>query len=370
MSSLLFYCLLDMDVSVSASSEVLVRVVFAPDYRKGTPYQALLSRELGQLGVSVEYLSQYRRGLPLTRGLRELRADILHIHWPEAYFAGSVRQRCVRKIRFPVDVMLAARNRCLFWTAHNLLPHNRASELGVRWAIQKFARDCSGIFVHSAFAKEQVVGTFRVSDEKCWVVPCGDHAATWPPPLDHKEARLRVGLRAEQPICLIFGTISPYKGVDEVVRYWAAHRPEAELVVVGTVLHEKFASTLLEIARNAQNVQLHFLDHWLTDAELHRWLSAVDCTIFNYRQVFTSGAAALARSMGVPILIPSRLRSVDLHEPHPSVFRFESLDTDFAENLRAALQTRPNYDAAADWRRDTSWLTVASITKNVYQSAV
>ena len=54
-------------------------------------------------------------------------------------------------------------------------------------------------------------------------------------------------------------------------------------------------------------------------------LSAADAAVFNYRTIFTSGAAALARSWGVPILIPSRLATVALDEPAPTVFRFDRL---------------------------------------------
>ena len=68
-------------------------------------------------------------------------------------------------------------------------------------------------------------------------------------------------------------------------------------------------------------IDLRLVDEWLDDATLRVWLSASDCSIFNYRDIFTSGAAALARSYGLPLLIPRRLASADLDEPHPHVFR-------------------------------------------------
>ena len=101
-------------------------------------------------------------------------------------------------------------------------------------------------------------------------------------------------------------------------------------------------------------------------AELRQWLSAADCALFNYKEIFTSGAAALARSFGLPLLIPERLKCADLREPHSHVFRFESLDKDFFSQLLKALETMPSYTCAEDWRQHTSWDYVARLTAEAY----
>src|SRR5262249_31755387 len=117
-------------------------------------------------------------------------------------------------------------------------------------------------------------------------------------------------------------------------------------------------------------IDLRLSRQWLDDSALRAWLSAADCSIFNYRDIFTSGAAALARSFGLPLLIPRRLQSVNLDEPHPHVFRFDALDTDFRSQLEQALAIPSDYDLASEWRRNTSWERVAEITASVYQSIV
>ena len=58
-----------------------MRVLFAPDYREGTPYQTLLADALGRLGVKVSFLSDYHRGLPIcsggcARGCRDIVARV------------------------------------------------------------------------------------------------------------------------------------------------------------------------------------------------------------------------------------------------------------------------------------------------------
>ena len=55
-----------------------MRILFAPDYRNGLPYQQLLAEALRELDVEVDFLTGYRRGLPLYRGTADLQFDALH----------------------------------------------------------------------------------------------------------------------------------------------------------------------------------------------------------------------------------------------------------------------------------------------------
>ena len=65
-----------------------MRVLFAPDWRGGVPYQRLLADALAKRNVDVVFPNGYKRILPLSRGLDAAGpCDILHLHWPEAYFA-------------------------------------------------------------------------------------------------------------------------------------------------------------------------------------------------------------------------------------------------------------------------------------------
>lgn len=348
-----------------------MKSIFAPNYSSDIPYQKYLAEALGMLGVDVEFLNHYRRFLPLARGVAGIQnAQILHLHWPEAYFAGDERWRILRKMRFIIDLNLACRGKKLFLTAHNLLPHNRHKEFLVPTNVRHAYRSSDGVFVHSEFAKHQVVEAFGVLPEKCWIIPYGDHAFEWWPPLDRTTARHKLGLPLDKKVCLVFGTVSPYKGSDDVLEYWVREKVEDLLVIAGPVLYESYADKLRGIAAGSKNVDLRLTKEWLKDPDLHLWLSAVDCSIFNYREIFTSGAASLARSMGVPILIPERLRAADLHEPHPLVFRFHRLETDFHEKLVAALNAGSDFEAARKWREETSWEKVAQITKQAYEQSI
>jgi len=348
-----------------------LRILFAPDYRAGNPYQALLAEAVSRKGIEVTFLSNYYRGLPLFRGTQANVPDIVHLHWPEAYFPElGGHWDSLSIARYPIDFWVTAHYRPIVLTAHNLLPHNRANERGVFRNV-RYTMQCSkAIFVHSNMARQQVRETFAISDDRIHIIPFGNHAVSLGPPLPRDEARIQLQLPPHTKICLVLGTISPYKGTDELVRLWAEKHLPYRLVVIGPILSEVFANRLYGLAQGCAMVDLRLLNEWLDDAALRAWLSASDCSIFNYREIFSSGAAGLVRSYGLPLLIPRRLTSVDLDEPHPHVFRFDALDTDFRTHLEYALATPCDYDLAAEWRRKTNWDRVAEITAFVYRDAL
>ena len=345
-----------------------LRVLFAPDYRTGVPYQDQLAQGLAAHDIEVVYLDGYRRGLPLARGATALNPDIVHIHWPEAYFRriGDGWDR-LRVLRYPLDLWLTSRRTLIAVTAHNLLPHNRGEEAGVGGNIRRTMMRAAVIFAHADVAKQKIVETFGVPEQRVEVVPFGDHAVVLGTPIPRQAARQLLGLPPDEKICLMFGTVSPYKGSREVVRFWADARPPYRLVVVGPVLSDAYALELRESARNDLSIDLRLADGWLDDEVLRTWLSAADCVIFNYKSIFTSGAGALARSFGVPSLLPRSAATLDLGEPHDHVVRFESIETDFRDALERALAAPCDYARAEAWRQHTSWERVAALTARVYR---
>lgn len=344
-----------------------LRVLFAPDYRTGNPYQTLLADALSRRDVDVEFLSSYRRGLPLARGSAAVAPDIVHLHWPEAYFnrRGDAWDR-LRVQRYPLDHWLTARRFPIVVTAHNLLPHNRHEEVGVLRNIRITMQNAAAVFAHALPARELLAETFGLPERRVEVIPFGDHAVTLGEPLDRDHACRALGLPLHEKICLMFGTISPYKGISDVVRAWSEARVPHRLVVVGPVVSTEYAESVRIAAAGTPAIELRLSPDWLDDETLRLWISAADCAIFNYKSIFTSGAGALARSFGIPSLLPRSASTLDLGEPHMHVVRFESVHTDFREALERALATPRDNAQGRSWRQRTSWEVVASATARVY----
>lgn len=344
-----------------------LRVLFAPDYRSGNPYQQLLAEALFLRGIEVVFPEGYRRGLPLARSVAAIKPDVVHLHWPDAFFRRTGdRWDRLRVMRYPLDLWLTAVRRPIVVTAHNLLPHNRGEEAGVSGNIRQTMRRAATIFAHADAAKEMLIDTFGVERQRVEVIPFGDHAVTLGAPMPQDEARRLLGLPPAEKLCLMFGTVSPYKGSSEVVRFWADEHVPYRLAVVGPVLSDAYAASLRESARDVPSIDLRISSEWMDDAALRTWLSATDCVIFNYKSIFTSGAGALARSFGIPSLLPRSAATLDLGEPHIHVHRFDHVRSDFRDALERALASPCDYEAARDWRERTSWESVAALTAPVY----
>src|SRR5262249_51883035 len=160
---------------------------------------------------------------------------------------------------------------------------------------------------------------------------------------------LRLG---PEKIALIFGTVEPYKGLEEVIAWWRSAQPNVRLAIVGRPKTAEYGAQITSKIGQDRNV-IHCFG-WLSNEILRLWLSAANVIVFNYREVFTSGAACLARSFGIPILLPSRLDTVDLGEPTEYVRRFHDFATDFEQQLALALTVRPDFAAAVSWRENCS----------------
>jgi glycosyltransferase involved in cell wall biosynthesis len=163
----------------------------------------------------------------------------------------------------------------------------------------------------------------------------------------------------------MFGRAEPYKGIEEVIDCWGT-QPGVSLAIIGEPLSKMYANQLRERARGRPGV--HHCLQWQPEEQLRRWLAAADCVLFNYTKILTSGAACEARSYGIPILLPHRLATIDLMEPHASVFRFHAIERDFRQNLSKALSAGRDYDSAKEWREATSWRTVGRATSEIYRA--
>ena len=312
----------------------------------------------------VDFLSDYRHGLPLWRSLPTHPCDLLHLHWPEAYYSRAREPfEWARRLRFPLDLALATRHRPLVVTSHNLLPHHIPKSRLVLGNVRYALRRASFVIAHSEAAKARLGDVFSLRPERCRVIPHGDLSPSFGVPVSQTAARAKLGLGPGK-VCLLFGTVSPYKGIEEVISFWHRESPDVVLAIVGKPSSAAYADSLARIPSIITRFER------LEDDQLALWLSAADCTVFNYKAVLTSGAACLARSWGLPILIPSRLDTVDFDEPSPLVFRFKNLDADFAGMLTRALAAPGNFQAASDWRERTSWETVARATAEVYRQAL
>ena len=343
-----------------------MKAIFAPDLRDFVPYQQLLSDALEKKNVQVSFVPGYRRVLPLSRSVSPLDGDLFHLHFID-YLVKHNQRDLFRKLRLLPDLYIATRRMPLVYTVHDLFPTEWPEDWVNRMLIRNFLRSASALFLHSRVAKNVVCERFDVPDNRCHVVPHGDTSGFYGTPLPHHIARAQVGL-GDEKICLAFGTIVPSKGIEELVRFWIESKPDAVLAIVGHAFDSDYGQRISRLAARAPNIHVRL--GFQSNSQVCAWLSAANCAVLNYRTIFTSGAACLIRSWGVPLLLPNRLATIDLYEPHSLVFRYESLEEDFLPALSKALSQGPDYSAAESWRQETAWEAVAEKTAAIYRGVV
>ena len=344
-----------------------LKVMFAPDFRKFGPYMGTLGDAMSTQNVSVDYLSGYRRVMPLYRGLRGLRMDVLHMHYPAAYFLQYKQWNVLRMLRFPADLHLCSRGIPLVYTVHDVYPLDEPVDFLLKWVIESILKRADALIVHTRAAREQIQTIFGRFGNKCVVIPHGDLSTAYGPLLARSEARRQLGL-GDEKLCLVFGRLSANKGVEELIEFWRRERPDAILAVVGSLKAPEYGRALDALAQGVPKIITSY--DFQSNEQLKLWFSAADCVAINYGRIYTSGVACLARSYGLPVLLSTRHHTIDLQEPHPSVFRFDRVDTNFAEKLRAALRYTPSYANAEEWRESSAWEGVAAKTREVYDHVI
>ena len=145
----------------------------------------------------------------------------------------------------------------------------------------------------------------------------------------------------------MFGSLSPYKGIEEIAQSWSQHSKSFDLFIVGQSFDNGYGDSLEGSLHALPGVNL--VRERLSNEKLGLWLAACDCTVFNYKRILTSGTACLARSLGVPIVLPNRLASIELGEPNSHVLRFDSVEDDLTEKLSIACSLSREEDP--DWLR-------------------
>ena len=235
-----------------------------------------------------------------------LRADVLHLHWPDHFVN---RDSVLGSLRGTAKVLLMAglvrsRRRAVVWTVHNLAPHDRRHPAVERWFWPAFTRLVSGcVFLTAAGRQAALAALPGLRRAASVVVPHGSYAGVYPPfdgsPAD---ARRSLGLPPEASPLLFFGQVRPYKNVPGLLAaFRALPGQEPRLVVAGDGPDRVLAARIADMAAADGRV---VVTGRVEDADVQRVVTAAVGVVLPYHDVFNSGSMFLALSLGRPVLVP------------------------------------------------------------------
>lgn len=315
---------------------------FFPDWRSFNPYQSLLYRDLGRIGVQAHPVAGLRRHLEARAGSGT--PGVLHVHWTTPVLR-SVRRP--GRARVKTDAIVAALEGFreaggrLVWTVHNALPHEAVFLEQETRLVQALAEQADLVHVLSAATPAAVGPQLRLPRSRTVCIPHSSYLGVYPDQVTRAEARESLGLAPDDRVLLAFGHLRPYKDLDRLLdEVDGSEDPRLRLLVAGHLSAEPGAGELRD--RLAASTRTRSQTHRVADDEIQVWMRAADLAVLPYRRVLNSGAFALAETFGLPVVAPLEGSLAErLGEDHVRLFG----EDDFELVLRTAVD-----DLVADRR--------------------
>ena len=154
--------------------------------------------------------------------------------------------------------------------------------------------------VHSEFDRKALGESFDIGQRPVRVVrhgPFSHYAVT-------ESTRLR---EAPEVVCniLFFGTIRPYKGLEDLVQAFELLANEDRncwLTVVGETW-EDWTRPIEMIKTSRYRDKITLVNHYVSDAEVSRWFAGADIVSLPYRRSSASGPLHLTMDAGLPVVV-------------------------------------------------------------------
>jgi glycosyltransferase involved in cell wall biosynthesis len=187
---------------------------------------------------------------------------------------------------------------------HELQDTGEAGMAPARGYVRRFGRWLMGMsdgyLVHSEFDREALARSYPVDGCPVRVVRHG--------PYSHYRVAAAAPRREAPPEAqniLFFGTIRPYKGLEDLVRAFellAAEDPDCWLTVIGETW-EEWTEPLELIEASAFRSRITLVNRYVSDEEASRWFAGADLVALPYRRSSASGPLHLTMDAGLPVVV-------------------------------------------------------------------
>jgi beta-1,4-mannosyltransferase len=219
--------------------------------------------------------------------------DAVHVHWPDELFGriGRDPRRLARRFVNLASVALAKlRGTTIFWTVHNLEPHDTSKDFASRWMLRAFEALVDEFWVLSHSTESQV----RQRHRSEIAVRNMKHPAY--PVIDQPD------VEAEPGRVVSFGEVRAYRGYVELCEAFADVSRDWTLEIAGKGRQDPYGRTLASLVQGSPKVT--WRDERLSDEQLVSTVLRSEVVVLLYQRVTNSGAALMALTLHRPVIVP------------------------------------------------------------------
>ncbi|MFN1833949.1 glycosyltransferase [Balneola sp. MJW-20] len=273
---------------------------------KRSDYLYLLYQDLIESDTyDIESISVFNH-FSLVTGIWKNKSAILHYHWLEfqdlkSFFGMPWKLLCIW--------LFKAFGGKIVWTIHNEFPHDRRFLLLHKLLHKKMAKWAEILHVHCKTAIRIMNPRLKVDESKYRVMEHPLYPAkqlSRSTAIEHLKNELSLVLNPNHPVILMFGNISEYKQINQVVDIVLRSGPNVQLLIAGPVKKGNMSlfKKLQNKAKKASIISLY--PHFVSEEQVPWFFSASDLCVFNYREILSSGGVQMARSHAKKILAPNK----------------------------------------------------------------
>jgi len=250
---------------------------------------------------------------------------VVHYHWLEFQDKWSLLGMVYKWLCLFLYKIFGGK---LVWTIHNKMPHNDRYYKGNFLLRKWMAQRADLLHVHCATAVNEMSDFFEIPKNKFVVIPHPEFPAKLIPRAAAVEAlnqRFHLNLKNSHKVYLNFGNISRYKRLQELATIFKSLDSNKKLIIAGPVKkgHMVEYKKLKEIQKDSGNI--HIIPQFISEECVAEFFNAADYTVFNYKEILTSGGIELAKSYRKKMILPLKGCLKELKD-QPDVISFKSSD--------------------------------------------
>ncbi len=233
------------------------------------------------------------------------RKVVLHYHWFEFQDIKALSGMPWKLFWILMFKLIGGK---MVWTIHNEEPHDQKYLKLHRFLHKLMAVLANTLHVHCKTAVNIMSKKLNCDKNKFQVIPHpyfpGRHIDR-NDAINHLNTNYGLNLNSGQTIALLFGQISHYKQIGELLEDYDGKSNNIQFVIAGTVKkgNDELGAKLKTLCNNNKN--FHLVAKFLNDDELPYFLNAADVCLFNYKKILTSGGVYMALSYNCPVIAPN-----------------------------------------------------------------